>query len=95
MARKKTTDEPIEELARAVKRSFDEVATRQEVRALGTQVGDGFEAMISSLDLVRQDIHDIKITLGPIVQHMAATERRVNELERRLVRVERRVGLTR
>lgn len=47
---KKTT---IEELARMVKAGFDETATKHEVRA-------GFQALADTIDIVRQDVHDIK-----------------------------------
>lgn len=87
MPKRKTTDERIEELARIVKAGFDEVATKHEVRA-------GFDAVTSSLDLIRQDIHDIKLVQGPLVRSVAHTERVLQEHERRIERLERRAGVT-
>lgn len=80
---KKTT---IEELARMVKAGFDETATKHEVRA-------GFQLLTDSLDLIRQDVHDIKPTLGPLVRYAATMEEKVLNLEKRVERVERKVGI--
>ena len=76
----------IEDLARMVKAGFDETATKHEVRT-------GFQLLTDSLDLVRQDVHDIKLTLGPLVRHAAAMEEKVLILEKRIMRVERKVGI--
>ena len=84
MARKQTIEEGIEKLAQLVKRGFDDIATKQQL-----------QLVVENLDLVRSDIHDIKLTLGPLVRQTIATERRVAELEKRVGRVERKVGLTR
>ncbi len=84
MARKQTIEEGIEKLAQLVKRGFDDIATKQQL-----------QLVVDNLDLVRSDIHDIKLTLGPLVRQTIATERRVAELEKRVGRVERKVGLTR
>ena len=82
MPRPKTTEQLIEELAQAVNRGFSETATKAQLQLVA-----------DNLDLARADIHDIKITLGPLVRHVAAMEEKVLELEKRLERVEHHVGL--
>jgi hypothetical protein len=80
----KPVEQQIDDLARAVKRGFDDTATKTQLQIMG-----------DSMDLVRADVQDIKLTLGPLVRHVASTERRVNELEKRVERVERKIGLGR
>lgn len=82
MAKKQTIEDRIEKLAQLIKRGFDDLATKQQLQLVA-----------DNLDLARADIHDIKITLGPLVRQTIATERRVAELEKRVGRVERKVGL--
>ena len=88
MAREITTIEELSQL------------THSELLRLDHKMDTGFREVIDTLklmrdafDLVRSDVHDIKITLGPLVRQMAATEQRVAELEKRVARVEEKVGL--
>ncbi len=84
---KKTVEDKIDELARMVKRGFNETATKREVQL-------GFQTVNEDMSLIRADIHDIKMVLGPLVRHVAAMEDRIVGLEKRVGRVERKVGLT-
>jgi len=60
---------------------------------LERKVDDSFRAMTDGLDLVRADVHDIKIALGPLVRTVASLESTVRELDKRVVRLEERAGL--
>ena len=84
MPKKRTVEDRIDELARAVKRGFDEVATKQQL-----------QLVIDSQDLVRADVHDIKLILGPLVRHFAAMEETLRNYGKRIERLERKAGLTR
>ena len=75
-----TTHEEIENLARITHEEFFNVN-----KTLGV--------LADSQDLIRSDIHDIKLTLGPLVSHTVAMERDMLELKKRMDRVERKVGL--
>ncbi len=59
MARKTViaVEASIEKLAQLVKRGFEEMATKQQL-----------QLVVDNLDLARSDIHDIKLTLGPLVR---------------------------
>lgn len=88
MPKKRTAEGLIEELARAVKRGFDDVSERMATK-------EQLQLVADNVDLLRADIHDIKLTLGPLVRHAAAMERDVLELKKRMERVEKKVGLAR
>lgn len=84
-AKKKSIEVQIELLARMVKHGFDEVsssmATRQQLQILS-----------DNHDLTRADIQDIKRTLGPLVQASAYYDRQLREHDKRIERLERKVG---
>lgn len=86
---KKTVEDKIDELERMVKRGFDETATKTDLN----RVEGRLSVVIDDLELVKADIHDIKMVLGPLVRHTAAMEERVIVLEKKMGRVERKVGL--
>lgn len=93
MPKKRTAEALIEELARVVKRGFDEVATKRDLESLATK--EQLQLVADNVDLLRADAHDIKLTLGPLVRHAAAMERDVMELKKRMDRVERKMGMAR
>ena len=77
--------------------SIDELAalTQQEFLAVGRRFDRldykfdaGFKAMIDVLDLMRADLHDVKITLGPLVRTVASLEETVRRLDKRVARLE-------
>lgn len=79
----------IEDLAVMVKHGFDETATKTELLALkkdlhqlAQKTDDGFFAVNRRLDLLREDISDLPDIRGA-----------VQDLDERLVRVERKVGV--
>lgn len=66
MVDRKTTDQKIDELARAVRVGFEETATKQQL-----------QLVVDNVDLLRADMHDVKVTLGPLVSHTVTMEREV------------------
>jgi hypothetical protein len=77
--------------------SIDDLAalTQQESLAVGQRfdrvdrkVDAGFKAMTDVLDLMRADLHDVKIALGPLVRTVAALEETVRHLDKRVARLE-------
>jgi len=82
--------------------SIDELAalTQQEFLAVGHRfdrldhkVEAGFRAMTDVLDLMRADLHDVKIALGPLVRTVASLEETVRHLDKRVVRLEEQAAL--
>ncbi len=51
----------IGELARSVKRGFDETATKHRLRELERRMQDGLEAVADTLDLMREDLRETKM----------------------------------
>lgn len=90
MAAKKLT---IEDLAVMVKKGFDQTATRQYVDERFKSVDEKFKLMIESMDFMRADIRDIKITLGPLVRMVAALDVDVRNLQHRMGKLEKRAGV--
>ena len=74
-----------------VKRGFDDTASKRDLEGMATK--QQLQLVADNLDLMKADIHDMKITLGPLVRQSIATERRVDELEKRVGRVEKKVGI--
>jgi len=69
--------------------------TKQEFRTVGQRfdrldhkVDAGFKAMTDVLDLMRADLHDVKIALGPLVRTVASLEETVRHLDKRVARLE-------
>lgn len=75
-----TTDQ----LGQMIKHGFDEVHEKIDER---------FKLIIDRFERVKADVGDIKRALGPLVQMMAAKDREMSEMELRLRRVERKVGI--
>jgi len=44
--------------------------------------------MTDVLDLMRADLHDVKIALGPLVRTVASLEETVRHLDKRVARLE-------
>ncbi len=74
----------IENLARMTEHGFAEARKQADER---------FKLILDRFHKVEADITDIKRALGPIVQMLATTDREMADLELRLRRVERKVGL--
>ncbi len=89
----------IDHLARMVKRGFDGTASKAELKTLREEVATkqeiqrGFKVVADELDLIHHDIHDIKIVLGPLVRTVAAMDANIRDLNRRVDRLEEKIGL--
>ena len=77
----------VDQRFKAVDERFDRIDERFE------KIDRKFEAVVSSIDLMQQDIKDIKITLGPLVRIVAALDSDVHKLNARVERLEKRAGL--
>lgn len=86
MPKKKSIEEQIEGLARITERGFNDLearmATKQDVRLVG-----------DILDLIQQDIRDLKVAMGPLLRTVTALEAEVRAHARRIERLERHAGM--
>ena len=57
------------------------------------RVDAGFKAMTDVLDLMRADLHNVKIALGPPVRTVASLKETVRHLDKRVVRLEEQAAL--
>jgi hypothetical protein len=57
------------------------------------KVDDGFKAVTDMLDLMRDDLRDVKIALGPLVRTVASLEETVQEIDKHVGRLEEKTGL--
>lgn len=78
--------ESIDELARLTQQEFLEVGDRLD--RLDKKTDDGFKTVVDLLDLIRADVHDVKITLGPLARTVADLEGSVRYLDKRVSRLE-------
>lgn len=62
----------MEELAELTQSEFLRVGQRFD--SLEEKVDSGFKTVVDVLDVMRADIRDIKVTLGPLVRTVAALE---------------------
>lgn len=95
MAKKKVT---IETLAAMVKRGFDQTATKTELAAVREEISDirkELSIFRAELERLGADIHDIKITLGLVARAVASQEAEIKNLQHRVIRLEKKVGLAR
>jgi hypothetical protein len=87
MAKKKITT--IEGLATTAQNEFLNIGKRFDT--LEEKVDTGFKALVDTLDLMRQDIRDIKMALGPMTRIVADLENSVRSLDKRVSRIEEKV----
>lgn len=80
----------IEDLALMVKRGFDDTTSRMATKQDLAELRKEFHERMS---IMEDDIHDIKIALGPLVRVVAALESDVQHLNMRVNRLERKMGL--
>ena len=92
-------DITLEELARMVQGGFEQVGQdiksfREEVNARFQDVDSRFQAVDNRLDSIESEIREIKNVLGPLVRTVAALEVDFQTLQRRVERLEYKLGLT-
>ncbi len=83
-----------------VKRGFDRTATKDDIRNMATKddihdVKDDIRLLHDRINTLEDDVHDIKVAMGPVVRVVAALDSDVKGLNLRVLRLERKVGLTR
>ena len=76
----------IDELASLTQQEF--LAVGQRFDRLDHKIDAGVKAMTDVLDLMRADLHDVKIALGPLVRTLASLEETVRHLDKRVARLE-------
>jgi len=82
--------ESIDELARLTQHEFLEVGDHLD--RLEKKTDDGFKTVVDLLDLIRADVHDVKITLGPLARTVADLEGSVRYLDKRVSRLEEKAS---
>lgn len=83
-----STKKEMEEKFRQIDRRFEQVDERFE------QVDEKIKLIVESMDFVRADIHDMKLTLGPLVRTVTAMEDELRNFHLRISRLERKTGIT-
>lgn len=85
----------VDELAAMVARGFETTSTKEDVAELRRDMDLGFrsvsdtmKAIVDTLDLMRADMRDIKITLGGLVRSFTVLEEQVQHLDKRVSRLE-------
>jgi hypothetical protein len=82
----------IEDLAALTQQEFLAVGHRLE--KLEYKVDAGLKKAITDvLDVMRADLHDVKVALGPLVRTIASLEETVRHLDKRVVRLEEQAAL--
>ena len=74
----------INELALISARSFSEIQQQADSR---------LKLVIDRFEKVEDDIHDVKIAIGPLVSLVGMADHQISDLDLRLRRVEREVGI--
>lgn len=82
---KKKKEPASDHLARMMQKQFADLDKRADER---------FKTIIDRFERVEANVSDIKTALGPMVQMMAMKDREMSEMETRLRRVERKVGIS-
>lgn len=113
--KKKISPVTMEQLARIIKKGFDETASKDELKSLRNEMENRFgmvdrrfedmdrqfqglsnrmENIESRLGTVERDIKDIKIALGALVRTVAQMDGDIHNLQSRMLRLERKAGIT-
>lgn len=81
-----------------VHKRFDQTSTKQELQELKAATKQDIQElrkeMAEALRIISDDVHDLKVAMGPLVRVVAALEGEVRNLNVRVSRLERRAGLT-
>ena len=92
MVKKSKKEMTINQLARMMQRQFADMHI--EFSKEFSRVHETHKVFVDEFDRIRADIRDIKTTLGPLVRIMAGQDGEIKDLNMRLHRVERKVGIT-
>jgi hypothetical protein len=92
----------VEQLAAMVQRGFESTASKTELEAFRAETRESFasvtsamQAIVDTMDLMRADLRDIKVTLGGLVRTVTVLEESVQTLDKRVTRLEERANLRR
>jgi len=86
----------LEQLAHMVQRGFEQTATKEDLKGLERRFDDvdnrfeGIERILGSIDT---ELKEIKTVLGPLVRTVAVMEMDIHDLQSRVERLEKKVGL--
>lgn len=80
----------MEKLAVLTQDEFRRVDQRFE--RLENKVDHGFKAIVDVLDVMRGDLHDVKISIGPLVRTATELDNKVRHLDKRVARLEEKAG---
>lgn len=83
----------IDDLAVMVQKGFQGVDKRFESIEDRMVTKDMLSIVVDSIDIIREDVRDIKIRLGPLVHMVAAMDTDIAHLNIRVTRLEQRGGL--
>ncbi|MDP3745872.1 MAG: hypothetical protein Q8Q88_02380 [Phenylobacterium sp.] len=80
------TKDMLDDLAMMTQKGFQYIESKMATK-------DMLAVVVESIDLVRQDVRDIKITLGPLVRTVASLDTDMQHLTVRVARLEQKGGL--
>lgn len=88
----------VEELASLTQNEFVAMGRRIDSRFDNVDkkfdsVDRRFDGIADTLDLMRVDLREVKLILGPLTKNVAALEETVGQLTKRVVGLEDKVGL--
>ncbi len=81
----------IDELAQIIKSGFDETATKTKLHVLKTELHVFIEQTDQNFEVIRENMQSLKRDL--IAAVLAIHDEKVEELEKRITRLEKKVGL--
>lgn len=91
----------LEKLAQMVQRGFEEVngkfefvATKKEIQAIRKEMDQRFQGVDNKIDALYLEVKEIKSVLPPLVRAMGHFEGEMLNFKQRLLRVEKKVGLS-
>jgi phage shock protein A len=87
MVKKAKKEMTIDQLARMVQGQF------VDIHKEFARVHEIHKVFADQFDHIQSDIRDIKTTLGPLVRIAAEQDKEIRDLEGRLHRVERKIGI--
>jgi len=83
----------IDDLAVMINRGFSDIHKRLDLTAAKQELQELRKDMTEALRIIADDVHDLKIAMGPLVRVVAALETDIRNLNMRVNRLERRFGL--
>ena len=76
----------------ATKDDLNGFATKDDLNGLATK--DDLKALFEYVEHIRDDVRDIKITLGPLVHIAAGHDNEIGDMRIRIARLERKAGIS-